>query len=320
MQLAFIGRTQAGAMVRVEVAQGVSLNVLMDELKAKQLITRPIWYRMYGLMDEKVSHPRAGSYLVQPGASMRALARTLALGPQREEVQVRIIEGWNIGDITRYLSQERAIDPNETAKIVGKVGNDAPFEKDLRTQFPFLAKLDASRSLEGYLFPDTYRVWGEQLPEGLVLKQLQEFQQLFGDVQVTSKSAPLKNLDQVVILASIVEREVRSPEEMRMVAGIFLRRLREGIPLQSDATLGYITGSKRGRMTADELASENLYNSYQHQGLPPGPISNPGKSAIQAVLDPAPSNYRYFLTDEAGKIYYAATLEEHVANKRKAGY
>jgi UPF0755 protein len=153
-----------------------------------------------------------------------------------------------------------------------------------------------------------------------VRKQLTQFGQRYEDAMIGSASAPLKTLDDVVILASIVEKEVREPATRKMVAGIFLRRLKEGMRLQSDATLSYVLGSKRSRATGDDLATDSPYNTYQHAGLPPGPISNPGATAIDAVLNPTPSRYRYFLTDTDGNIYYAETLEEHAANKRKAGY
>ncbi len=226
----------------------------------------------------------------------------------RQEQTWRIIEGWTLEDEAHLLGAASSTGLTST-----------PFDPRWRMEFSFLRLLPLNRSLEGYLFPETYRVWDDELPEGLIRKQLQTFQQRVATSSLAFP-APLRSLDEVVTLASIVEKEVQQDTDRQIVAALFLRRLKEGMALQSDATLAYITGSSRNRATANELANPSLYNTYQHPGLPPGPICNPGSSAIDAVLHPTPSPYRYFLTDKQGKVLYAKTFEEHLKNKRRAGY
>lgn len=318
--LVWIGSPVVGATKRFVVEPSASVSQVAAQLTEDGIIPGALWYRAYALLSSAARTPKAGTYVLQPGQRFSQIASTLALGPESDEVQVRIIEGWTIADMAALLQQEQAVSPEEFKRVVGEGGDRAPFDVDWRTKFSFLKNLPANRSLEGYLFPDTYRVWRGQLPAGLVSKQLTEFDQRIGGAKVTSASAPLKTLDEVIILASIVEKEVSKPDERKMVAGIFLRRLREGMPLQSDATVNYITRSGRSRSTSEDLQIENPYNTYKNKGLPPGPISNPSETAIRAVLEPTPSSYRYFLTDEQGKIYYGRTLEEHAANRRKAGY
>lgn len=318
--LAWIGSPVVGATKRFVVEPNTSVSQVANQLTEEGIIPRAVWYRVYAFLSSAARNPKPGTYVLQPGQRFSQIASTLALGPEGDEVQVRIIEGWTIADIAALLQQEQAVSPEEFTRVVGEGGDRASFDVDWRTKFAFLKDLPANRSLEGYLFPDTYRVWRGQLPGGLVSKQLTEFDQRIGGEKVTSASAPLKTLDEVIILASIVEKEVSKPDERKMVAGIFLRRLREGMPLQSDATVNYITRSGRSRSTSEDLQIENPYNTYKNKGLPPGPISNPSETAIRAVLEPTPSSYRYFLTDEQGKIYYGRTLEEHAANRRKAGY
>ncbi|MSR85402.1 endolytic transglycosylase MltG [Candidatus Uhrbacteria bacterium] len=240
--------------------------------------------------------------------------------PSRQEVQLQMIEGWGIEEEIHLLDQQEQISPTTTAAVIGSSAQRTPFEVSWRADFPFLQSLPRQRSLEGYLFPDTYRVWRDELPEGLVKKQLQTFQNKFGASALTSKNVPLKTLDEVVILASIIEKEVREPADKKIAAGIFLKRLNAGMALQSDATLSYILDSHRTRATVSDLATDSLYNTYKHTGLPPGPICNPGEDSINAVLEPTPSPYWYFLTDREGKVFYARTLDEQNANKRKAGY
>ena len=213
----------------------------------------------------------------------------------RKEIQVTRIEGW-------------------------RSGLRDPITDDERAAYPFLAHLPRQRTLEGYLFPDTYRVWEDAMPAGLIKKQLDAFAWRFASSTIEPDLAPLKTLDDVVILASIIEREVPDTDDRRIVAGIFLNRLRDGMALQSDATITFVTGSTGTRTTAKELAIRSPYNTYAHAGLPPGPVCNPGSIAIESVLHPKHTAYRYFLTDRAGKVLYAKTFAEHKRNRLRAGY
>lgn len=313
-----VSRPVAGPSQTVEIVADMDARGVAYVLFAQKIIPSAEWYRAYGWFSGLARRPRAGTYELQPGESFTNIARTLALGPERKEARLRVIEGWNLRDITALLVGAGASSTEIVASIGGAV-NSSPFDSAWREEFPFLRKLPASHSLEGYLYPDTYRVWETQLPEGLIRKQLQEFSDYFATATVSAKSAPLKTFDEVVTLASILEREVRSYEDRRHVAGIFLNRLRIGMPLQTDATLSYLTASKRDRANASDLALDSRYNSYRYRGLPPGPIANPSAPSIKAVLDPLTTSDLYFLTDKAGTVYYAKTLDEHVRNKRKAG-
>lgn len=296
------------------------VNEIAEKLQQKGIVLTGLGYRAYAWLDSSAKHAVLGSYRLKPGMSYHDIARVLALGPERHEGTVRIIEGWTLKDIQQNLSQERGIERVKMEAMMGTVADGRAFDSRLREDFAFLKSLPKTRSLEGYLFPDTYRIWEDQLPEGLVRKQLGEFRDRYGSVQIDSSIAPLKSIDEVVILASIIEKEVRGAEDRKMVAGIFLRRLKEGMPLQSDATLNYVTQSGSSRASREELALDSPYNSYKYRGLPPGPICNPGATALEAVLHPKTSPYRFFLTDKEGKVLYAQTFEEHGRNRQKAGY
>lgn len=246
-------------------------------------------------------------------------ARLAALQNKREEISLRIIEGWTVDEITSYLTDKGSVSAADIKTSIGASVDRAPMAAHWREDYPFLKSLPKNRSLEGYLYPDTYRVWKDQLPNALFEKQLAEFNQKFKDTVVGSQSAPLETLDDVVILASIVEAEVTANTDRAIVAGIFLNRLRIGMALQTDASLSYLHGSNRAQATSEDLASTSPYNTYKNRGLPPGPLGNPGEDSINAVLNPKKTDYFYFLTDKAGKVYYASTLEEHAANRAKAG-
>jgi UPF0755 protein len=316
----YVDQPEAGASVSVVVSEGATAKNVAHMLEEKGLVSSSFGYRLYGWFSATARRPKAGSYEFSRGLGYRTIAKALALGPARNEIQVRIIEGWTVDDLVAYLKTEQGLEEEATRRLIGSSADRRGLDPAWKKDFAFLESLSANRSLEGYLFPDTYRVWQDQLPEGLVRKQLEEFASRYDEVKVGAESAPLKHLDEVVRLASIVEKEVRDPEDRKIVAGIFLRRLQLGMALQSDATLNYVLGSGRSRASATDLETESPYNSYKHTGLPPGPISNPGATAMDAVLHPTKTNYLYFLTDAEGNVLYARTFEEHVANRRRAGY
>ena len=127
-------------------------------------------------------------------------------------------------------------------------------------------------------------------------------------------------LHQTMIFASVIEGEVASDHDRRIVAGVFANRLKIGMALQSDATIDFITGQPQVKHTLDDLAIESPYNTYKYPGLPPGPINNPSLSSIRAALDPAQTDYLYFLNNaQTGETVFSVTFDEHVANKGKNG-
>lgn len=309
---------RVGPVVPVSISSA-DLQTVTRQLSEAKIITNPWLFRLYAAFDWRTDRLKPGGYELRPGTPYSDLIAELIRGVPKTEVRAKIIEGWTVTDIERSLVQEFGVTATNVQAVIGERADARRFDPAWREEFSFLKALPADRSLEGYLFPDTYRVWKEQLPEGLIRKQLQTFQQEVTSLPLTEKSLPLKSLDDVIRLASIVEKEVATEADRRLVAGVFLTRLREGMPLQSDATIQYVTQSGRSRSTAADLRLASDFNTYRVKGLPPAPICNPSLSAIRAVLDPDVRGYRYFLTDAAGKVYYAKTLQEHAQNRVKAG-
>lgn len=308
--------TAVGAPVKITVATGDRLADVTDKLIAGGVLSVRFGYKLYSFLDSSAARPKAGEYLIRPGTSYRAIARTLGLGPQREEVAVTLIEGKTLDDEAKLLGSF-SVKAETFWAIAGKSKNALPFSRQLTQDHPFLADAPQESSLEGYLFPETYRVWKDELPAALVAKQLDEFQKRVVEPYEEERRASGLTWHEIVTLASIVEAEVRFAADRKIVAGIFLRRLKEKMRLQTDATLDYYLDSGRSRATAKDLATDTPYNTYLHAGLPPGPVGNPGLESIRAVLEPVPTAYRYFLTDKEGKVWYARTYEEHLANKRR---
>jgi UPF0755 protein len=314
---AWLSRQGTVVPVSFSVSSGDTLHTVADRLVLRGIIGSSFGYRLYGLFDPSAKHPKTGDYQIRPGSSYRSIARLLAIGPQREEVSVTLIEGKTIDDeATQLLSY--GVKPVEFFGLVGKTKNAQPFSPSLVDAYPILKSLPTGASLEGYLFPDTYRVWKDELPESLVKKQLNEFQDSVVVAYDKERIASGMTWNQVVTLASIVEKEVKGDADRHIVAGIFLRRMKNGMRLQSDATVSYGLNAGQSLATAKDVTVNLPYNTYLRDGLPAGPIDNPSLSSIRAVLEPKDMLYYYFLTDKNGAVLYAKTFEEHKRNIQKA--
>ncbi len=169
---------------------------------------------------------------------------------------------------------------------------------------------------EGYLFPETYFFAPNASPESIIALMQQTFDEKLNPLQ-QEVSASGRSLSDVIIMASILEKEARQSETRKVVAGILWNRIDSGMPLQVDAPFGYILGISGYSPTLTDLKLESPYNTYLHRGLPPGPIGNPGLDSIEAALHPTKTDYLYYLTDKNGNIYYAKTFAEHLANKAR---
>jgi len=192
------------------------------------------------------------------------------------------------------------------------INTDLPKPKDFSSNYVFLKSKPKNISLEGYLFPDTYEVaYGEEL-EDIVEKMLDNFDkklsQRLRNLGITKQG---KTVFEIITMASLIEKEVKSLEDKKIVSGILWKRINAGIGLQVDATVTYITGKKSTRVSKQETEIDSLYNTYKYRGLPLGPISNPGLESIEAATYPQSSDHWYYLSAPDGETIFSKTLEEH---------
>ena len=263
-------------------------------------------------------------------------ARQEALKPP-EEVSITFIEGWTNKQVAAKVDEKFDIDQKDFIKALDKFDDSSFF---------VISQRPISASLEGYLFPDTYRFFKEATSEAIIDKLLQNFEDKFaqaasnaqydegryiipGYEKLALDDTPGLTSFDVVTLASIIERETGRnattkesqaalAEERKIIAGIFYNRLEAGVALQSDATINYITGKDDPSASAEDLEVDSPYNTYRHKGLPPGPIANPSLSSLMAVLYPTETDYFYFLHKQpSGEPVYSKSFEEHKANKEK---
>ncbi len=299
---------EGAAPVVVDIAPGASVKEVAEQLKEADLISSPMWFRFYGRATGRARRIQAGQAEVVQGTDAATIFSLLSSAGAAEK-KVTIIEGWTLKDIDAMLVKEGIATEGEVMAL----GLDATF----RSAYPFLSEIPEGLDIEGYLFPDTYRVFEDATAADVLKKALNEFEDRVMNRRAEEIAESDRPLFEVVTIASILEREVRRPEDMRNVADIIERRLELGMALQMDSTVNYVTGKKTPGISLDDREIDSPYNTYKYPGLPKGPISNPGDAAINAALDPDPNPYLYFLTTADGEVVYARTNEEHAANKVK---
>jgi UPF0755 protein len=277
--------------VYVRVTDGQSLGQVGEELKAKHLIHSVALFealmRLIG-NDKKVY---AGEYFFSSRETAWTVAERFAFG-DFELVPIRLVfyEGLTAKDMAALL-----------AKKVPDFDADTFFA--------------AAQAKEGYLFPDTYFVLPGEDPT-LLLHAMENNFNTHTLAASTTIQKFKKPFSDVVVMASILEREAADSQSRRMIAGILWHRIAIGMPLQVDAVFPYIIGKNSFQLTKADLKVDSPYNTYTHKGLPPGPISNPGMSSILAAVTPIKSNYLYYLSDKQGIFHYSATYAGQLANQR----
>ncbi|MBI4239850.1 endolytic transglycosylase MltG [Candidatus Uhrbacteria bacterium] len=293
------------------VEQGESVRSITSRLEKERILRSAFAFRVFLYVSGISSRIIPGDYTFSSHASAPTIARSLAKGGVIEAT-ITIPEGWSRNDIAAYVESKGIASQHEMLEAT-----DAKRKRGLLSSFPFLTEFPETASLEGFLFPDTYKIFTSQQTKDIVYKSLYNFDakvtaQMRKDIAVSGKT-----LFDTIILASIVEREVSNNADRRLVADIFYRRLQRGMPLQSDATISILTGKKNPQSSLADIAIDSPYNTYANKGLPPGPIANPGLSSIMAAIYPEKNPYWYFLSAPDGTTYFSKTYDEHLAKKRK---
>jgi UPF0755 protein len=277
-----------------------------------------LYMRYYGLD----STLEAGNYLLRANMAMPEVAESLQHGLV-EEMVFTVPEGWRMEQVAEHLQQNGIADAQKFIAYV----RQGMTNEDLLAKYPFLADrpAGASPSLEGFIFPDTYRVPKDSDEEAIVKIMLDNFGRRFGKELQEKANAEGKSAYEVVTLASIVEREAVMADERPVIASVYLNRLEQGKALESDPTvqyaLGYQPDSKQWWKTPlpleDLVGVNSEWNTYLQPGLPPGPICSPGISAMQAVVSPAETDYLFFYSKGDGSHAFAQTWEEHLKNQEQ---
>ncbi len=291
--------------LQVTIPSGSSVKEIATQLEELELIRSAWAFEWYIRTNDLRESLLAGTYSLRPNQSIPDIVDILTQGKIATDL-VTILPGQRIDQIKQALQNyefteedvENALDPA------------------LYDDHPALVDKPVGANLEGYLYPESFQRTAETDPETIIRASLDEMQKhLTPDLRAGIVRQGL-TVHQGIILASIIEQEVSNPDDKPTVAQVFLRRLKEGTALESDATAPYgaVLAGKASSLSRTELLTYNSpYNTYNHKGLPPTPISNVSKSSLEAVARPSNTDYLFFVSGDDGKTYFSNTIEQHEA-------
>ena len=282
----------------------------------KGLIVSTASFKVYVDFIGKANSLKAGTYILSKNMTIAEIVDILAEGnPPRQTKRFMVPEGYKVEDIAALLVREELLSDADTFNALCK-------DPELFSKYPFISELPNKSErryvLEGYLFPDTYEIYLDATPEEILEKMLTRGYEVYMDEWVTRAAELDMTRDQIITLASIIQKEAGVPEDLAKVSAVFHNRLEQGMKLESCATLSYVTGVNRYTFTEDEKKMVSSYNTYLNDGLPIGPICNPGAAAIRAALYPDESfieeGYLFFCNgnpQESRALLFSKTYEEH---------
>jgi UPF0755 protein len=289
---------------------GTSVSEIGANLQQQGLVRDGSLFRLYVRYNDLDNTINAGTFTLRPNMNIPEIAQSLQRA-LAAETQITIPEGKRMEEVAELLEEQLGISADEFLRLARRADYDYPFLKDL----------PEGASLEGYLFPDTYRLPQNPTAQDVLLKMLDNYGAKVAPLLEQARAAG-KSPREVLTLASIVEREAVIPTERPLIASVYLNRLKIGMALQADPTTQYALGYqpdlkswwKKG-LTADDLKYTDPagYNTYVNAALPPGPIASPGLSSIEAVITPAQTTYLYFVAscNQDGTHQFSNTFEEH---------
>ena len=295
-----------------EIKKGEGSAEIAEKLKNDNLIAGKLYFYYYVQSHKLKSKIMPGVYSLSGNMTIPEITQIIT-NPERQFIKITFPEGFTAEQMAERLT-EKGLDGKGFLEIVKNPEN---FKK----RYSYLTPENV-RTLEGYLFPDTYFFKPETSAENIVGRLLDTFDQKLSDQMREDISKQGKSIDEIVIMASIVEKEVQVASDMKIVSGIFWNRIENEQRLQSDAPLSYVLKDNNDQHSGKDLELDSPYNTYRYAGLPPGPISNPGLNALTAAVYPKDSSYNYFLTvtiDGERKVIYSRTFDEHKANRQKYG-
>ena len=271
-------------------------------LKEQGIIKNNYFFGIYTIITGSDSKLQAGKYSLSPAMTIPEIVRKFVSGDVIKK-KITILEGWDIKDIEKYFVDEEVSSAEDFNEALNKDYSD----------YDFLAEKPENIGIEGYLFPDTYNISLGEKAEDVVRLILSNFNKKLNAglrEQIISQN---KTVFEVITMASIIEKEVKSTDDKKIVAGILWKRLEASMPLQVDSTVNYITGKNHSGVAIKDTKIDSPYNTYKYKGLPLGPISNPGMDSIIATIYPTESKYWYYLSGSNGKTIFSKTFAEHSA-------
>lgn len=285
-----------GKVQEVVIKEGLSLKEVSGELEKRKIIASKALFELWGKFVGASRKIKAGEYRLSPELAPIKILEILTQG-NVITYPVTIPEGYTSEQISEILDRKNLV---KKQQFLSLVNDPAVLEKYGVT----------GSSLEGYLYPDTYHLAKGIAASTAIDTMVNRFWDMVGPLKKRAEEMGMK-MEDVIILASIVEKETGLAEERPTISSVFLNRLKRGMRLESDPTVIYGLKDFNGNLTREDLGNPTRYNTYIIRGLPPGPIANPGLESIKAVLFPAKTDYLYFVSKNDGSHHFSRTLSEH---------
>lgn len=301
----------SGQTVTITIPEGAGTEDIAKILKENKLIGSVLGFKLTSKLEGFDGTYKQGTYEVDTGLTKRQIMELLQSGKVAADLKITIPEGYTVKQIAEKAAETGIC----TAEEFISECNNGTFDYDFLKDLP-----DREYKLEGYLFPDTYFLHESMTAHDIIDAMLARFDQMYTDEYQKAVEKSGHTLDEIVTVASMVEKEIKLPEERATAAGVMYNRLRDGITLGIDATVLYAVGKTSGELTQDDLNIDSPYNTRKNYGLPLGPISNPGESSFKAALYPEEHNYLYYVVEAVGKDnhVYCETYDEFL--NAKAAY
>jgi UPF0755 protein len=286
-----------GVPQKVIIPTGSTFRAAADSLARADIVAAPRLFRFYAGITHRDRELRPGTYLLQRGISWADALDAITRGKGLVHT-VTIPEGWDLSQIVPLLARSLATPPESVAVAA----SDTALLALVNTPDP---------TLEGYLFPDTYSFPDGTTARAAIAEMVRQFDRAWRPEWDAAREGLGMSRNDVVTLASIIEKEARLPEERPVISAVYHNRLRLRMPLQADPTIQYALGHHVERVSFKDLDVVSPYNTYRHQGLPPGPIANPGAASLEAAVTPANVAYLYFVAAPDGHHEFRTTFAGH---------
>ena len=307
-----VAQVAPGRPVTLTVPAGAGTAAIGALLAREGVVSNPTAFRIQASLSGVDGKLRAGTYELVTGTSYGAAIAALVKGPPQRFVELTIPEGFVVEQIAARLESELGIPQAETLALA-KEG-----AREFAEEHPYLGDAHEG-SLEGYLFPKTYRVPATATARQVLKMMLDQFDVEFAAVDTRTATAEGFSTHEIVTMASIIEREAKLASERPVVSSVIRNRLSIGMRLEIDATIEYILPGNRFRLTYKDLEVDSPYNTYRNGGLPPGPIASPGLASLEAAASPASTDYLYYvLTGKDGSHTFATNKRDFLKAKERS--
>ncbi|WP_162265494.1 endolytic transglycosylase MltG [Abyssisolibacter fermentans] len=301
--------------IEIEIPSGSTTKTIAGILKKNDLIKNREFFVLISKINKNDGHFKAGKYSLNNGMALKEIIDSLIKGgaSSRETVSITIPEGYEIKQIAEKLSELENFNKENFIRLVSSDDN-------YRDEYEFLKQVPKGLGLEGYLFPNTYEIYVDSTEDDIIRKMLDEFNKIYIKYIKGQELYKDFTLNDLIAMASIIERETRLDEERAVVSSVFYNRLEIDMKLGSCATVQYVLGERKSHLSIADTKIESPYNTYINKGLPIGPIASPGLKSIQAALNPDDTDYLYFvLTDyDKGKHTFTDNYNEFLRAKNAA--